>query len=235
MLFVNADDLGSTKETTDRILTCYYQQRIHAASAMLFMKDSERAAGLAKESGLPVGLHLNLIQDFTGELIPSNLRESHRSVVAYLNARKINQVIYNPSLSNAFDYTFQAQWNEYYRLYGEEPKRLDGHKHMHLCMNMIASRRYPKGMKIRRNFTFSFVEKNPFNRLYRYLVDCRLRSQFICTDFFFSLAPIDEGKLKRLVLLSKSADVELMVHPGVEKEYLFLLSSDWANLISEKN
>ena len=46
------------------------------------------------------------------------------------------------------------------------------------------------------------------------------------------MAPIDKEKLKQLVLLSKSLDVELMVHPGVEKEYSFLLSPEWTNLIS---
>jgi chitin disaccharide deacetylase len=232
MLLVNADDLGWTREITDRILTCYHQQRIQAASIMTFMKDSERAASLAKESGLPIGLHLNLMQDFTGNTISSTLQNQLVRVAAYLKARKFNQIFYNPMLNKAFDYVFQAQWDEFIRLYGEEPKRLDGHHHMHLCMNMIASGRYPNGLRIRRNFTFNAGEKDPFNRLYRYLVDRWLKARFLCTDFFFSMAPIDKGKLQRWVLLSKSSEVEIMVHPGVEKEYSFLLSLEWADLIS---
>lgn len=195
------------------------------------MKDSERASALARESSLSVGLHLNFTVEFTGEIVKENLRNQHKLIAAYLN-RKFNQILYNPMLGRAFGYVFQAQWDEFCRLYGEEPKRLDGHHHMHLCMNMIASGRYPKGLKIRRNFTFNSGEKDPFNRLYRYLVDRWLRSRFLCTDFFFSMAPIDQEKLQRLVLLSESSDVELMVHPGVENEYTFLLSPEWANLIS---
>lgn len=231
MLYVNADDFGRTSEITDKILSCYRESRIHSVSAMTFMNDSERAADLASQNGLPVGLHLNFTAEFTGETVTANLRDKHKRLAAYLKARKFNQILYNPMLDRAFGYVFQAQWDEFYLLYGQEPKRLDGHQHMHLCTNMIASGRYPKGLKIRRNFTFNSGEKDPFNRLYRYFVDRWLRSRFLCTDFFFSLAPIDKGKLQRLVLLSKSSDVELMVHPGVEKEYSFLLSPEWANLI----
>jgi chitin disaccharide deacetylase len=235
MLYVNADDLGFTKDITDRILTCYCQEMIHTASAMTFMKDSERAAEMARKMGLPVGLHLNLTQELTGERIGNILQTKHRAVTAYLKARKVNQILYNPLLRNAFEYTFQAQWSEFYRLYGEEATRLDGHHHMHLCMNMLVSGKLPKGIRIRRNFTFRPCEKNKVNRLYRHLVDCWLRSRFLCTDFFFSMAPIDQNRLQRLILLSRSSDVELMVHPGVEAECSFLLSPEWANLISEKN
>jgi predicted glycoside hydrolase/deacetylase ChbG (UPF0249 family) len=233
MLFVNADDLGWTKEITNRILTSYHQRRIHAASAMTFMKDSERAADLARKGNLPVGLHLNLTLDFTGEVVPPNLRDQHRLVAIYLNSRKLNQVLYNPFLHKAFDYVFQAQWEEFVRLYGEQPTRLDGHHHMHLCMNMLFLNKYPKGMKVRRNFTFSSGEKGPINRIYRYLVDRWLTSRFQCKDYFFSLKPIEPERIKRIVLLSKSADVELMVHLGVDKEYHYFLSEDCLNLISE--
>jgi len=179
-----------------------------------------------------VGLHLNLIQELTGEKIPRTFRDQHGMVAAYLKARKMNQVIFNPFLCKAFDYVFQAQWDEFCRLYGSEPARVDGHHHMHLCMNMLASGAVPRRIKIRRNFTFRRGEKDPLNRLYRYLVDRWLTSRFQCTDYFFSIAPIDRERLRRLVLLSKAADVEIMVHPGVEEQYTYLLSPEWARLIS---
>lgn len=233
MLFVNADDFGWNKEITDRILICYSRKRIHSASAMTFMSDSDSAAVLALGSQLPVGLHINLDQEFTGQTVPAKLRDHHRAVSSYLNARKWNQVLYNPFLRNAFDYVFQAQWDEFCRLYSTAPQRLDGHHHMHLCMNMLVSGKIPKGIRIRRNFTFYPGEKDPVNRLYRYLVDRCLNSKFLCTDYFFSIKPIDRKKIQKGVLLSKSSDVEIMVHPGVENEYLFLLSSEWADLLSQ--
>lgn len=198
---------------------------------MTFMKDSERAAELAGQNSLPVGLHLNFTQDFTGENVTANMRSQHKRVAAYLKAHKLNQILYNPMLRKAFGYVFQAQWDEFCRLYGEDPKRLDGHQHMHLCMNMLFSGHFPKGIKIRRNFTFCPGEKGPMNRLYRYLVDYWLKSRFRCTDHFFSFKPINLDKIRRILELSKSSGVELMVHPGVEEEYQFLLSPEWAKLI----
>jgi chitin disaccharide deacetylase len=235
MLYVNADDLGFDKDVTDQILTCYQLKRIHSASAMVFMKGSERASDLAIENQMPTGLHINFDQALTVRPIPKKLKNHHQAVSEYLKARKWNQIIYNPLLRNSFDYIFQAQWDEFYRLYDKEPERLDGHHHMHLCMNMLVSGKLPKGIRIRRNFTFYRGEKDPINRFYRYLVDHWLQTKFICTDYFFSMRPINYEKLKKIVFLSSTSDVELMVHPGVEEEYEFLLSSEWAGLIFKPN
>jgi chitin disaccharide deacetylase len=233
MLFINADDWGLFEEATDQILTCCRHGGIHAVSAMTFMKDSERAAKMAKENGLEVGLHLNLTQELTGCSIDSTLRAHHRDVAAYLKARKMNQVIFNPFLRRAFDYVYQAQWEEFCRLYGYQPTRIDGHHHMHLCMNMLIMNRYPKGLRLRRNFSFDANEKGPVNRLYRYMVDRWLTSRFLCTDYFFSIVPIEHNRIQKIALLSRSASVEIMAHPNVEKEYRYLMSDDWLSLLVE--
>ena len=138
------------------------------------------------------------------------------------------------------NYVFQAQWDEFYRLYGEEPKRLDGHHHWHLCMNMLLSGKIPKGIQIRRNFTFYKGDKSPLNRLYRRLVDLWLQTNFLCTDAFFSMTPINRGlspqeKLRRPIMLSTSSTVEILFHPGNENEFIFLLSPEWENIISQVN
>ncbi len=233
MLIINADDWGMNEKMTDRILTCYRHRRIHTVSAMAFMADSERAASLAKEFKMAVGLHLNLTQEFTGGTISATLRDHHQAVSVYLKARKINQILFNPFLRHSFDYVFRAQWEEFLRLYGYQPTRLDGHHHMHLCMNMLIMNRYPRGLRMRRNFSFDKKEKGPVNRFYRRLVDHWLKAHFSCPDFFFSMAPIDQERLRRITMLSTSADVELMVHPGVESEYKYLLSDEWLSLLSE--
>jgi predicted glycoside hydrolase/deacetylase ChbG (UPF0249 family) len=235
MLIVNADDYGWNTKTTDNILSCFTRKRIYSASAMTFMSDSERAADLALETQMPVGLHLNLDEMFTRSEITATLRVHHQKIAIYLKSRKWNQILYNPFLRNAFDYVFQAQWDEFARLYHKEPQRLDGHRHLHLCMNMLLSGKIQKGIKIRRNFTFYRGEKNLINRLYRRLVDWWLQSHFSCTDSFFSMKPIDLSRLRRLVVLSETSDVEIMVHPGVENEYLFLLSSEWGKMIFQEN
>lgn len=231
MLLINADDWGWEEEVTDRILRCHRQGGIQAASGMTFMEDSERAAGLAQENNLPVGLHLNLTLDFTWRAVPSNLKKRHRAIAGYLNGRKWNQLLYNPFLQKDFDYVFQSQWEEFIRLYGKSPARLDGHHHMHLCMNMLLLNKYPKGIRVRRNFTFDQGEKSWMNRLYRYLIDRWLTPRFHCTDHFFSLKPIDRERIRKILLLSKSKEVELMVHPSADEECSYLLSEDWLDVI----
>ena len=231
MLNVNADDLGIESLVTDRIISCYQQKRINSASFMTFMKDSERAAYLACKIGMNIGIHLNFDQELTGKNLNDNLLIHHKAISGYLKKGKWNQVIYNRSLKNSFKYVYNAQWNEYLRLIGEEPKRLDGHHHMHLCMNMLVSGNYHRGIKIRRNFSFKPGEKDPFNRFYRYLVDRWLKLRYQCMDYFFSLAPIDQKRLKRIIVLSTTCDVELMVHPGVQKEFQFLNSDEWVRML----
>lgn len=231
MLAINADDHGLNKETTDNILSCFARKRINAASAMTFMSDSERAADLALEHGIPAGLHLNLNEPCTGSTASSDFKEHLRKITVYLKARKLNQLLYNPFLRNAFDYVFQSQWDEFTRLYHRKPQRLDGHRHLHLCMNMLLSGKIPKGIKIRRNFTFYHGEKNPINRLYRRMVDTWLKSNFSITDYLFDINPVDPARLRRLVALSETSNVEIMVHPGRAKERLLLLSPEWERLI----
>ena len=45
---------------------------------MVFMADSERAAELAKENELDVGLHLNFAERFTGKRVAATLENYQR-------------------------------------------------------------------------------------------------------------------------------------------------------------
>ena len=65
MLIVNADDWGRDRLTTDRILDCVTAGAVSAVSAMVFAEDSERAAALALDRSIDVGLHLNFTSPFT--------------------------------------------------------------------------------------------------------------------------------------------------------------------------
>ena len=86
MLTVNADDLGRCTVATDRILACFAANRINAASAMVFMQDSERAAALARSAGLDVGLHVNFTENLTGPNVPQQLRRGHERICKFLAA-----------------------------------------------------------------------------------------------------------------------------------------------------
>ena len=63
LLILNGDDWGANRESTDRILDCHRARRLTSTSAMVYMADSSRAAGLSREHSVPVGLHLNLTHE----------------------------------------------------------------------------------------------------------------------------------------------------------------------------
>jgi predicted glycoside hydrolase/deacetylase ChbG (UPF0249 family)/glycosyltransferase involved in cell wall biosynthesis len=233
MLNVNADDFGRCVVATDRTVACFAANRINSASAMVFMEDSERAAALAMGSGLNVGLHINFTESFTGSNVPQSLRRSHERVCRFLRANKYALVIYNPFLRSAFRDVFAAQFEEFTRLYGRVPSRLDGHQHMHLCTNMLVDRLFPAGAKVRRNLSFTVSEKSFLNRYYRRLVDRRLAKRYQVGDFLFALSQqCTIPKLRRVAVLAKSFDVELIAHPQVNVEFETLLSDEFATIIS---
>jgi predicted glycoside hydrolase/deacetylase ChbG (UPF0249 family) len=234
MLTVNADDLGRCAAATDRIMACFAASRVNAASAMVFMEDSQRAATLATASGLDIGLHINFTESFTGPDAPQSLRRNHERLCRFLLANKYALVIYNPFLRAAFRETFAAQVDEFARLYGRGPSRFDGHQHMHLCTNMLLDHILPTGVKVRRSFSFNAGEKNFLNRYYRKLVDRRLATRHRIGDFFFALSQhLPVSRLQRVVELGRKYEVELMTHPAVNIEFECLLSDQFADAISQ--
>jgi len=233
MINVNADDLGISKTVTDRIINCYDNGRIHSGSLMVFMVDSDRAAELAIEMKMPIGLHLNFDQPFTAKNLSNKLLNHHNELCVYLNRSKWNQAIFNPLLINSFDYAFKSEWDTFVKLTGNEPKKIDGHHHMHLCMNMVLSSTYPKGIRIRRNFDFINKKPNAINKFYRYILNKWLVSRYRCSDYFFSIRPISNQRIKKIFNLSRTlgSKIELMVHPGEDKEYIYLLSNHWKQIL----
>ena len=232
MLIINADDWGRTCAETDTALLCYKEGRITSVTAMVFMEDSSRAADLAKDAGIDVGLHLNLSQRFMGEGCVGLLQEYHDRIVHYLTLNKYALLFYNPALRKQFRYVYQAQLEEFLRLYGRPPSHIDGHHHMHLCTNMLLDRVIPNNEKVRRNFSFWPGEKSFLNRMYRRLIDRWLASRYFVTDYFFTLSQvIQTNRLMYVSELSKVATVELMTHPANAKEYACLMSNDYLAML----
>src|SRR6059058_791652 len=219
MLIINADDWGRSVAETDAALRCYKGGRTTSVSAMVFMEDSERAAELAKENELDVGLHLNFTEEFTANKYPETLGSCHRNIVRFLTGNRYAQLFYNPLLRKEFVDSYEAQAREFARLYRKPPSHIDGHHHMHLCANLLLSDVIPSGVKMRRNFSFWPGEKSLFNRTYRSLVDLWLARRYQLPDYFFDLTQsIQQKKLDRVAGLARSSNVELMTHPVVRRE-----------------
>lgn len=233
MLIVNADDLGRSRTATDAALSCYAKKRITSTSVMVFMEDAERAAALALHAGIDVGLHINLSERFSADAVPVRLRDYHEQICRFLTASKYALLLYHPMLAGKFRYVFEAQYEEFLRLYGRAPSHFDGHQHMHLASNMLLQRILPSGAKVRRSFSFRPGERSVVNRWYRRVVDRNLAHRHRLTDHFFALSQhLDLDHFNRVISLASEAHVELMTHPQHTAEYNFLMSDGYGELVS---
>jgi hypothetical protein len=226
-LILNADDWGRNHLTTDRILECAARGGVSSVSAMVFMEDSERAANLARERGIEAGLHLNFTTPFSASGCAAGLLKRQQELSRYLLRHRFAQVLFHPGLVDSFEHVVAAQLDEFRRIYGVVPERLDGHHHMHLCANVLFSRLLPPGTIVRRNFSFERREKSLWNRLYRRVVDRKLARRHRLVDFFFSLPPLElPGRLQRIFSLARQFAVEVETHPIEPEEYRFLAGGE---------
>lgn len=233
-LIINADDWGRDSETTDKTLDCLRAGALSSVSAMVFMEDSGRAAGLARENGVDTGLHLNFTLGFSAPETPPGLLEHQHRVSCYLRAHRFAPVLFHPGLMSSFEYILSAQRDEFARLYGAEPARVDGHHHMHLCSNVLLGGLIAPGTLVRRSFSFQRGEKSGLNRFYRHLVDRKLARRHRLTDFFFSLPPLHPvERLQKIFGLSRTAAVEVETHPANPEEHRFLAGGEIFRWIGE--
>jgi len=227
LLVLNADDWGRDSWTTGRILDCAVRGTVSSVSAMVFMEDSERAAAIAMERQIEAGLHLNLTTPFSAPGRPGRLAARQEELARHLLRHRLAPAVFHPGLTPSFEYVVAAQLDEFRRLYGTDPSRLDGHHHMHLCANVLLGRLLPPGTLVRRNFSFQPGEKSLWNRLYRGAVDHMLARRHRLLDFFFSLAPLElPGRLQRIFSLARQFVVEVEMHPVHPDEYRFLTGGE---------
>lgn len=65
---------------------------------MVHMADSQRAASLAREHALPIGLHLNLVEPFDEPSTPAAVRDRQARLVRRLRRRRLRYWVYDPLL-----------------------------------------------------------------------------------------------------------------------------------------
>lgn len=232
VLIINADDWGRDRETTDRTLECLLLGTVSSVSAMVFMEDSERAAACTRQYGIDAGLHLNLTTPFSAPNCPAQLAERQRKLARCLLRYRLARVVFHPRLVRSFEYVVAAQQEEFARLYGTQPERIDGHHHMHQCANVLFGRLLPSGTVVRRNFCFEPSEKSFANRLYRHITNRMLARRHRLVDYLFNLAPLEPAsRLRRIFSLARHFVVEVETHPANQDEYRFLTQGEifrWA-------
>ena len=232
MLIITADDLGKDVLSTNNCMDCHRKKRITTASILVFMDDTERAAELAVQEGLETGLHLNLVLPYSSPDVSDDLRCIQHSAVRFYRLGPWTQAVYNPLITKAVASVFKSQLDEYRRIFKKEPIYFNGHKHLHLSLNMILGRVLPFGSIVRKSFTFQAGEKNLLNRRFRSIVDAWLKSRYVISDSFYSLSLVrDPARLAKIVNLALNSHVELMVHPWSPADYDSLLGKDFGNLL----
>ncbi len=229
LVIVNADDWGLNAAVTECILACAQARAISSVSAMVFMDDSERAAELAHEHVIDAGLHLNLTCAFTAAGVPPRLLEHQQKIAAFLRFERYARVLFNPLLARSFDYVTRAQIEEFERIYGTPPQRVDGHHHMHLCANVLVQKLLPGNAVIRRNQSFAAGEMSALNRWYRHTQDRYLTRHYTSADYFFDLWPIETSRLARILDRASESNVEIATHPDRMEESEFLMSGELAH------
>jgi predicted glycoside hydrolase/deacetylase ChbG (UPF0249 family) len=232
MVIITADDYGKDARTSDNILKCGFARRVSCASAMVFMDDSVRAASMSKGAGIEFGLHVNVTAPFTSGAVSPAIRSHQARTIRYLNSLSLAQVLTNPFLAGSFRTVFEAQVDEFRRLYGAPPAFYNGHHHMHLCANILSGGLLPAGARIRGTFTFERGEKGLANQWYRRRLQRLISRTYCSTGGFYTIAPVsDARRVSSLLQRGQTEDVEIEVHPELDEETEFLLSERFGDLL----
>jgi predicted glycoside hydrolase/deacetylase ChbG (UPF0249 family) len=235
LLIVNADDLGYNEPTTDAIASCFRAGRITSATAMVYMRDSDRAAEVAREIGLPVGLHLNFTEPFDDPGVPSGVRERHLETTRKFGGPSFvfrsRRWIYDPRLKDATERCIAEQLERFEQIFGSPPTHIDGHMHVHVCPNVGLASTIPPGMKMRNTLGAGPSPSGLMPRLVAARQRILLRDR-LSTSYFLNITDLHpefvEAGTRGGLAPAESTSVEVMAHPGFGHEYTMLMAPVWA-------
>jgi predicted glycoside hydrolase/deacetylase ChbG (UPF0249 family) len=235
LLIVNADDFGGNRLATDRILECFAAGAITSASAMVRMLDSGRAAELARSRRLPIGLHLNLTQEFEDPATPAAVRERQARAVSYFAVARRRRFTYNPLVSSLVKACVTDQIECFRELFGVEPTHIDGHNHAHLSPTALFA--LPKGMAIRTAESRPLSVPGP-GALIRRARHAFIARRQLTTERFRAIDPLaaepSPAEIEALLAHGDRHSLEIMTHPDRDRDYELLMSSDWLEALRSR-
>jgi len=244
LLIVNADDWGYDGPTTDAILATFQGGTITSTTGMVYMADSDRAAALAAEHGVPVGLHINLTQPFTDPATPPEIRARQQRLIDRIgktsgvppeipDTASRRRWLYDPLLQREVDRAIADQLARFEAIYATPPTHFDGHNHVDLCPNVFLSRSISRGAKLRNTLDRFPVERSAGGVLRAARQAVRSR-RFVSTRYLVHIKHLhlDPDNLDPRLDLARQVPVEVMAHPGFGAEREILESSEWSAAIA---
>lgn len=228
MLIVNADDVGASPTTTDAAITAFAAGVISSCSAMVWLRDSSRAAGLARDRGLPVGLHLNLTLPFDGPDVPAAVRDRQLWLTECFGSGSWREDIANSPPHSLLRSAVSDQLEQFASIYGE-PTHLDGHHHVHVHQAVLDV--LPRGMVIRPILREpGRADARPSRR------ERRLQKWFRTPDLtlaFEHLHPALGGVGFDLLERARTDNLEVMTHPQQPAQLEALMSAEWRAALAQ--
>ncbi len=234
LLIVNADDWGLRSEITDAILEVHRAGRVTSATAMVHMEDTARAATLANDHGVALGLHLNLTFPYTGSGVPGGPQTRQARLARYF-ARPAARLAYDPRMRRIVNDCVQDQLDAFLSTYGRTPTHVDGHQHIHLCPTVALSTSLAQIPRARPAHTYRRGERGPARLALRAAQNALLRHRFRTARAFLPLEDVhpDLGGrgLGRLDAAAR-ASLEVMTHPQRPAQRAALLGAMWGDALA---
>jgi len=227
LLIVNADDWGSEESKSAAIHIAFESGAISSASAMVYMEDSDRAAALGLREQFALGLHLNLTQPFSDPRTPPAVRARQERLLEHFENTGRRRRTFDPRVRSAVRAAIADQLARYHELYGHVPDHVDGHEHVHICLDVLLA--LPRGLKIRPGMssTKGTGAAGVVGAAREALIRARLlrapSKAFGLGDLW--TAPGDA--LERVLSLSRNESVEIMCHPDRPADKEALVSDRW--------
>jgi chitin disaccharide deacetylase len=227
VLIVNADDFGASPSTSDPVIHLFEQGVISSASAMVRMRDSLRAASLARERAMPTGLHLNLTLPFDEVSAPAEARERQIRLTEVLGSESWRDERGETPPRRLLADVISDQLECFRASFGE-PSHLDGHHHIHIHPAVLEH--LPRDVPIRPILSApSRAEPRPSRR------ERLLRRQFRSPDLCFAFEHVHPslgGDGLAALESARQRTLEVMTHPQRKPEQEALMSAEWRTALS---
>jgi chitin disaccharide deacetylase len=227
VLIVNGDDFGASRSASDPILAAYAEGLISSATAMVWMPDSERAARLARECGMPVGLHLNLTLPFRDDGAPALERDLQAELTTVFNPSSWYEDSVAPREPDLRIREAVAHQLAAFRAVYGEPTHIDGHHHVHVHPAVMTW--LPPELPIRPVLrTPGEIGRRPTPR--DRSLGKRFRSADACVAFQ-QIHPAFGGVGLQILEFGRKQTLEVMVHPQLEHEQRALRTPAWIDAL----